>query len=121
MTDIGTLGGPQASASAVNASGQIVGFAQTTSDADQGFLYSGGKMTDLGLNVFPNAINDSGVIVGTGGPGGAFVGTPGHLQSLNSLIPAGSGTTVNNRSASMTTGRSSPTAPRARPARPTYC
>jgi probable HAF family extracellular repeat protein len=96
MTDIGTLGGPQASAAAVNASGQIVGFAQTSTDADDGFLYSGGRMTNLGLNVFPNAINDNGVIVGTGGPGGAFVGTPGHLQSLNSLIPAGSGITVND-------------------------
>jgi len=48
MTDIGTLGGPQASATAINRGGQIVGFAQTTSDADHGFLYNGGKMTDLG-------------------------------------------------------------------------
>jgi probable HAF family extracellular repeat protein len=93
MTDIGTLGGPQASATAINTSGQIVGFAQTSSDADHGFLYTGGKMTDLGLNIFPNAINDFGVIVGQG-PGNAIVGTPGHFQSLQSLVPANSGFTL---------------------------
>jgi probable HAF family extracellular repeat protein len=86
MTDIGTLGGPQASAAAINAGGQIAGFAQTSTDADDGFLYAGGKMTDLGLNVFPDAINDLGVIAGQG-PGGAIVGTPGHFQSLNNLAP----------------------------------
>jgi probable HAF family extracellular repeat protein len=95
MTDIGTLGGPQASATAINASGQIVGFAQTSSDADHGFLYTGGRMTDLGLNIFPDAINDLGVIVGQE-PGDAIVGTAGHFQSLNSLVPPGSGFTLNN-------------------------
>jgi probable HAF family extracellular repeat protein len=93
MTDIGTLGGPQASATAVNAGGQIVGFAQTSSDADHGFLYTGGNMTDLGLNIFPYAINDLGVIVGQG-PADAIVGSPGHFQSLNSLVPPGSGFTL---------------------------
>ena len=86
MSDIGTLGGPQASAAAINAGGQIVGFSQTSTDADDGFLYQGGKMTDLGLNVLPDGINIHGVIVGEG-PGGAFVGTAGHLQNLNSLVP----------------------------------
>jgi probable HAF family extracellular repeat protein len=93
MTDIGTLGGPQASATAINTNGQIVGFAQTSDDADHGFLYTGGKMTDLGLNIFPYAINDLGVIVGQG-PGNAIVGTPGHFQSLQSLVPANSGFTL---------------------------
>jgi len=86
MSDIGTLGGPQASAAAINAGGQIVGFSQTSTDADDGFLHQGGKMTDLGLNVLPDGINIHGVIVGEG-PGGAFVGTAGHLQNLNSLVP----------------------------------
>jgi probable HAF family extracellular repeat protein len=93
MTDIGTLGGPQASATAINNNGQIVGFAQTSTDADHGFLYTGGTMTDLGLNIFPYAINDFGVIVGQG-PGNAIVGTPGHFQSLQSLVPANSGFTL---------------------------
>jgi probable HAF family extracellular repeat protein len=94
MTDIGTLGGPQASATAINSSGQIVGFAQTSSDADHGFLYMNGKMTDLGLNVFPYAINAHGVIVGQG-PGGAVADSGSGFQNLNSLIPAGSGVTLN--------------------------
>jgi probable HAF family extracellular repeat protein len=92
MTDIGTLGGPQASAAAINASGQIVGFAQTSSDADHGFLYTGGKMTDLGLNVFPDAINDFGVIVGQG-PGGAVIDSGGTVRNLNNLV---SGVTLTN-------------------------
>jgi probable HAF family extracellular repeat protein len=95
MTDVGTLGGPQASATAINTNGQIVGFAQTSSDADHGFLYAGGKMTDLGLNIFPDAINDSGEIAGQG-PAGAIVGTAGHLQNLDGLVPAGSGFTLTN-------------------------
>jgi probable HAF family extracellular repeat protein len=95
MTDIGTLGGPQASATAINTSGQIVGFAQTSTDADHGFLYTGGKMTDLGLNIFPDAINGQGAIAGQG-PAGAIVGTPGHFQNLNSLVPSGSGFTLTN-------------------------
>ena len=92
MTDIGTLGGPQASAAAINAGGQIVGFSQTSTDANDGFLYAGGKMTDLGLNVLPDAINVHGVIVGQG-PGGALVGTAGHLQTLSSMV---SGYTLTN-------------------------
>jgi probable HAF family extracellular repeat protein len=98
MTDIGTLGGPQASAAAVNTNGQIVGFAQTSSDADHGFLYTGGRMTDLGLNIFPDAINDSGVIVGQG-PAGAVIDSGGTLQNLNNLVPAGSGFTLTNATA----------------------
>jgi probable HAF family extracellular repeat protein len=102
MTDLGTLGGPQASAAAINNLGQIVGSAQTSSDASHPFLYSSGKMTDLGafnLQTTPEAINDSGVIVGqTYGQnrdGSTFfhavIYTGGKFQDLNNLIPAGSG------------------------------
>jgi probable HAF family extracellular repeat protein len=94
MTDIGTLGGPQAAAYAINNSGQIVGFAQTNTDADHGFIYSNGKMTDLGLNIFPYAINNNGVIVGSGGCGGAIIVSGGICQNLQNLIPAGSGYTL---------------------------
>jgi probable HAF family extracellular repeat protein len=52
-------------------------------------------MVDLGLNLFPDAINDLGVIAGQG-PGGAIVGTPGHFRNLNDLVPAGSGFTLSN-------------------------
>jgi probable HAF family extracellular repeat protein len=50
MTDLGTLGGDQASAGAVNEAGQVVGWAQT-GDPDfvtHAFLWDGGIMTDLG-------------------------------------------------------------------------
>jgi probable HAF family extracellular repeat protein len=91
MTDLGTLGGPQAAASAINSSGEIVGFAQTSADADHGFLVRGGKMTDLGNDVFPNAISNNGVIVGQGGCGNAFILSAGVCRNLQNLIPAASG------------------------------
>ena len=91
MTDIGTLGGPQASANAINNSGQVVGFAQTSTDADHGFIYQNGKMTDLGLNIDPNAISNDGVIVGQGGCGNAIIVSNGLCRDLQTLIPAGSG------------------------------
>ncbi len=62
-TDLGTFGGPQAAAAAINHLGQVVGWAQTSTDADHGFLWSNGKMIDLGLNFFPTAVNDNGQIV----------------------------------------------------------
>jgi probable HAF family extracellular repeat protein len=91
MTDLGTLGGPQAAASAINNSGEIVGFAQTSTDADHGFLDRAGKMTDLGNNVFPNAISNNGVIAGQGGCGNAVILSGGVCSNLQNLIPAGSG------------------------------
>jgi hypothetical protein len=42
-------------------------------------------MTDLGLNFFPAAVNDSGVAVGNDE---IYIG--GTVQNLNNLIPAGS-------------------------------
>jgi probable HAF family extracellular repeat protein len=96
LTDIGTLGGAAASASAINDRGQIVGWSQAGNFEIEGFLYTGSKMTALGLNLFPDGINDHDVIVGQepGGPEGAFVGTPGHFQNLNDLVPANSGFTL---------------------------
>jgi probable HAF family extracellular repeat protein len=64
----------------------VVGTAQTSTGAEDGFLWSNGTMTDLGSNFSPAAVNDSGVIVG-----GQFVESNGTSQNLNNLIPAGSG------------------------------
>jgi probable HAF family extracellular repeat protein len=91
MTDLGTLGGPQAAASAINSTGEIVGFAQTKTDADHGFLDRAGKMLDLGNNLLPAAISNSGVIVGQGGCGNAVIFSGGVCSNLQNLIPAGSG------------------------------
>jgi hypothetical protein len=48
-------------------------------------------MTDIAENVFPYAINDNGVIVGSEGCGGAVTITNGVCQNLQNLIPANSG------------------------------
>lgn len=84
-TVLPTLGGRFVSPTAINNDGQVVGTAQTSSGAIDGFLESNGTITDLGSTFAPAAINDSGVIVG-----GQFVDSDGTLQNLNNLIPAGS-------------------------------
>ena len=84
-TVLPTLGGGSATGTAINNNGQVVGTSQTSTGAEDGFLWSNGTMTDLGSNFSPAAVNDSGVIVG-----GQFVYSNGTLQNLNNLIPAGS-------------------------------
>jgi probable HAF family extracellular repeat protein len=70
MKDLGTLGGDASEAYAINAAGQISGFAQTTKN-DRAFRYSGGTMTDIGallgtlVNSYGYGINDAGHITGT--------------------------------------------------------
>jgi hypothetical protein len=54
-------------------------------------VWSNGTMTDLGLNFFPSAINDNGVIIG-----GDQIYSGGTLQNLSNLIPANSGYTITN-------------------------
>ena len=104
ITDLGTFGGPQSFAAAINNAGQVVGFAQTSTDANHGFLYTGGKLTDLGPNFTPAAINDNGVIVGTSSAGAA-VWSNGVLQNLNNLIPPGSGIVLDQATAINHTGQ----------------
>jgi probable HAF family extracellular repeat protein len=112
MKDLGTLGGNNSSAWAINTSGQVAGQADTTSGQLNHFRAfrwtpsrqngTTGKMKDLGaLN--PNfdgsvsaayGINDSGVVVGTSGenpPFHAVYWPGGSLQDLNDLVPANSG------------------------------
>jgi probable HAF family extracellular repeat protein len=80
MTDLGTLGGPDSTALAVNNVGQVVGLSDTQPAPPPGtlpppslapphmFLYSNGKMTDIGVlpgyDMRPLSINDQGVVVG---------------------------------------------------------
>jgi len=65
MVDLGSLGGPDGSASAINDSGQIVGHSMTTSGTTHGFLYSNGKMVDLGVP--PGASNSTAVAISRNG------------------------------------------------------
>jgi hypothetical protein len=66
----------------MNNNGQIAGW---TARSTTGFLYSNGTITGLS-GFFPDAINDSGVMVG-----GSLIDSGGTVEDLNSLIPARSG------------------------------
>jgi probable HAF family extracellular repeat protein len=70
MRDLGTLGGVNSEAYAINGSGQISGYAQTA-EQDHAFIYSQGAMVDIGVllgNSLPHSyglsINDSGHVAG---------------------------------------------------------
>ncbi len=78
-TQLGTFGGPASEATDINDSGQVVGWADTTSTEagyyiEHAFLYSNGTMTDLdpllgGGGSIAYGINDSGQVVGVAGTG----------------------------------------------------
>ncbi len=72
MKDLGTLGGASSQANGINASGQIAGDSETAGGDSHAFVYSGGKLTDIGGllgNSLPNSfgygINQAGHIAGT--------------------------------------------------------
>jgi probable HAF family extracellular repeat protein len=77
MTSLGTLGGPSGIGNAINASGQVAGYSQNSSQTYRAFLSSGSTLTDIG---------DLG-----GGSAVAFVYSAGKIKDLNGMIPAGSG------------------------------
>ena len=68
VTDLGTLGGTESIATAINASGEITGGATTSAGAYHAFLYANGSMKDLGTLGGPSSqgqgINKSGEIAG---------------------------------------------------------
>lgn len=93
ITDLGTFGGQVSRALGINASGQVVGLAETASGDSHAFLYSQGVMTDLGVQAgyarsWAVAINDSGqVLVASDGPSGmaGFVYKDGVTTDLKGL------------------------------------
>jgi probable HAF family extracellular repeat protein len=69
ITDLGTLGGTQSQASAINDNGDIAGTSLTTGDAEiRAFLYSNGVMQPLGTlsggDTYGNGINNARLVVG---------------------------------------------------------
>ena len=69
VNDLGTLGGPQSEGRGVNNLGQITGRADTAAVYSHAFIYSSGRMVDLGTLALGslsvgNAINDNGQVTG---------------------------------------------------------
>src|SRR5262249_21374250 len=76
MTDLGTLGGNNSCGYALNASGQVTGYAETGSGAAHAFLYRGGTITDLGT--IAGQPTSTGLSINSGGAvvGYAWAGSP---------------------------------------------
>src|SRR5262245_3057401 len=68
VIDLGTLGGARSDGLAINNSGQVTGYAETTSGFDHAFRYAAGLMNDLGTlggnQSSGNGINNIGQVTG---------------------------------------------------------
>lgn len=105
MVRLGTFGGANSSAMAINNSDQIAGFYTTSSGYDRAFRYVSGAMTELGTLgghwSYANGINNSNVIVGgsyvdlTDTNFHAFVWATNVMTDLNTRLDAtGAGWTL---------------------------
>ncbi|HYG80050.1 MAG TPA: Ig-like domain repeat protein, partial [Pyrinomonadaceae bacterium] len=99
VTQLGTLGGATSTATAVNASGRVVGYSETAAGETHAFLYDAGVMTDLGTLPggtfsYATSINDAGAVVGVSGTAGgqshAFLYSAGVMTDLGTLGGANS-------------------------------
>jgi len=101
-TDLGTLGGVNSEASAINEGGQIVGWSENSQGIGNGFIHQNGVMSNLmpGVASWHSAaydINDSGVAVGwvddpnAALPAKAFRWINGAWSFLNAGFTSGSG------------------------------
>ncbi len=84
--DLGTLGGPQSSATAINDRGTVIGWSETRSCAMHGFVWQQGKMVDLGTlggpETAPVAIDDRDQVVGWSSLRGSTASSPRQHASL---------------------------------------
>jgi probable HAF family extracellular repeat protein len=99
ITDLGAFPGGKgyatgSDATGINDSGQVVGWSTVNGNAHM-FLYSGGKLADLGTvagtSTTPTGINDAGQVVGTtyvngpvGGASSGFLYSDGKMTGLSS-------------------------------------
>ena len=107
MQDLGTLGGPESAAWAINDMDDIVGWAHTLDNEPHAFLYSNGQMIDLNSLVCTNSgwtlveardINNAGQIAGIGILNGETRGflltSTAAAVAITRIAPAGSGSGV---------------------------
>ena len=111
IIDLGTLGGQASAVTAMNGSGQVVGYSYTATGATHAFIYSNGVMTDLGTlpggtYIIPSAINDSGQVVGysmtAAGVAHAFLYSNGVMADLGTFGGRDSFATAINNSGQVT-------------------
>jgi probable HAF family extracellular repeat protein len=107
FTSLGTLGGRDSLARAINDNDQIVGSSAFTPDngTQHAFLYQNGAMQDLGVldaaQSYANDINNSGKVVGSlrltlfGTEYRAFLYDGSQMRNLNTLISQNSGWVLN--------------------------
>jgi probable HAF family extracellular repeat protein len=89
MLDLGSGGRRLSAATAINASGTVVGYTEGTDGTHHAVAWRDGVMHDLGVGLSPLAINRAGQVVGrrVGAIGSAFLWEGGQLRDL---LPPGS-------------------------------
>jgi probable HAF family extracellular repeat protein len=97
MTSLGTLGGTSGIGNGINASGQVAGYSQNSSQTYRAFLASGSTLTDIGDlgggSAVAYAINDAGQVVGSAvtakGENHPFLYSGGKMIDLGTLGSSG--------------------------------
>jgi probable HAF family extracellular repeat protein len=105
LIDLGTLGGCDSGAMAINNQGWIIGFSTTTEGQLHGALWVDGQIRDLGTlgGTYSSAlgINEAGQVVGLSetatGEFHAFLWTRGKMKDLGSLGGLSEAHSINNR------------------------